>query len=57
MDGNLIQYYLKVLKRLENIEKATIEMTFNLMNIEDKQTLQKLAKMSDKELVAYLQNE
>ena len=57
MNGNLLNYYDKVLERLENIEEASKEMVFQLMNIEDKQTLIRLSKMTDKELIEYLQNE
>ena len=56
MSGDLLEYYDKILERLENIEGVTIEMTFRLMNIEDKETLIMLAKMTDKELIDYLSN-
>ena len=54
MTGNLLEYYVKILKRLENIEEATKEMTFNLMNIEDKEQLEALLRMTDKELIITL---
>lgn len=54
MLANLIPEYQKVLKRLMNIEKATKEMTFNLLNIDDKAHLQALGKMTDEELVKAL---
>ena len=56
MSGDLLEYYDKILERLENIEGVTIEMTFRLVNIEDKETLIMLAKMTDKELIDYLSN-
>ena len=55
MDGNLLNYYDKVLEKLENIEKTSKEMVFRLMKIEDKKTLVRLSKMTDEELVNYLQ--
>ena len=54
MTGNLLENYVKILKRLENIEEATKEMTFNLMNIEDKEQLEALLRMTDKELIITL---
>lgn len=57
MDGNLLNYYDKVLKRLENIEEVSKEMVFRLMKINDKNTLKKLAKMTDKELIKALSND
>ena len=55
MDGDLLNYYDKVLEKLENIEKTSKEMVFRLMKIEDKKTLVRLSKMTDEELVNYLQ--
>ena len=57
MLASLTDYYVEVLKRLENIEGVTIEMTFNLLEINDKNTLKKLAKMTDKELIKALSND
>ena len=57
MLASLTDYYVEVLKRLENIEEATKEMTFNLLEINDKNTLKKLAKMTDKELIKALSND
>ena len=51
MKADLIQYYLEILKRFENIKEAKKEMTFNLLNIDDKETLIELQKMTDEELI------
>lgn len=50
MSGNLLKEYQKVLKRLIDAEWNTKEMVFHLLAIEDKETLDKLAEMSDEEL-------
>ena len=45
-----------ILKRLIDIDKATKEMTFNLMKIEEKEKLEELAKMTDEELIEALKD-
>ena len=54
MTRNLIDYYLEILERLENIENATKEMVFTLLNIDDKTKLIQLTKMTDEELTEAL---
>ena len=54
---NLLEQYDKVLERLENIKRASKEMVFNLLNIDDKEALDYLARMSDKELINKLSDE
>ena len=53
MTRTLLEYYDNVLARLEKLT-ANKEMVFNLLNIEDKETLEKLIQMNDKELINYL---
>ena len=54
MTGKLLDYYDKLLERLENIEELNKKMIFKLLKIEDKETLELLIEMDDKSLIKFL---
>ena len=54
MTRDLLEQYDKVLERLEHIEGATKEMVFVVLNIDEKEEIERLLRMSDKELIDYL---
>ena len=47
---SLIDYYDKILEKLENANWATKEMTFHLLGIDNKETMEKLVLLSENEL-------
>ncbi len=55
MTGKLLEEYDKVLERLENIETVTKAMVFHVLSIHDKEILDRMAEMSDEELIDILQ--
>jgi len=55
MKRELLEEYDKVLERLENVDWATLEMSFHLLEIHDKETLNKLANLSDDKLKEMLE--